>query len=355
MESERNKDLFWTFVKIILFCGLIGLLYLVRDIVIIFFLSLVFTIALVPIVNHLEKDRKIPRVATTSAFFLIFFLVIGLLFNTILEITLQEGFKFWENLPVLIKNFISILGISHIISDSDIIHFFEEINSNLPNQISSQSRSIVGIGLNIIDIGLQFLTFCFITFYMIKDWEGIKGFFLKILPKGSKDESEKVLDRIEVKLGAWLRGQFILMVVIGAATYIGLTLLGVKYAAALALTAAVLEAVPILGPVIAAIPALLVASSPEAPAWQPFAVIVLYLIIQQLEGNLIVPRVMNDAVGLHPVVVIIAIMVGGTLAGPVGSLLAIPFTAILMILYEEWNSRRHPKVKKDNSEEEEKT
>jgi predicted PurR-regulated permease PerM len=160
----------------------------------------------------------------------------------------------------------------------------------------------------------------------------------------SKSEVDKVISRIELKLGAWLRGQFSLMIIISIATYVGLTVLGVNYAVALAITAGLLEAVPIIGPLLAVIPAILVASSPEAPIWQPFAVLILYFVIQQMEGNLIVPRVMNEAVGIHPVIIIFAVMVGIKIAGPLGSFIAIPVTAIIMIFYEEWMITRRRKI-----------
>ena len=150
--------------------------------------------------------------------------------------------------------------------------------------------------------------------------------FVNIFLTDEKDKIKSLLVRIENKLGAWLRGQLVLMLIIGVATYLGLILLGVDYALALAVIAGLLEIVPILGPIISAVPALIMGFviSPVTG----FAVIGLYLLIQQLESNLIVPKVMQKAVGFNPLVTIIALMVGGQLMGIVGAILAVPIVIV---------------------------
>ncbi len=136
------------------------------------------------------------------------------------------------------------------------------------------------------------------------------------------------MGRIELKLGGWLRGQIILMLIIGISTYIGLTLLGVEYALALAVIAGILEIVPIIGPILSAIPALIVAFTVSPIAG--FGVIGLYILIQQLENHLVVPKVMQKAVGFNPLVTIIVLMIGGNLLGLMGAILAIPIAIVVI-------------------------
>ena len=118
-----------------------------------------------------------------------------------------------------------------------------------------------------------------------------------------------------------------LMTSIGLLTYIGLSILGVPFALSLAFLAGLLEIVPIIGPIMSAIPAFIVASS--ASSFLGLGTLVLYLIIQQLENNLIVPYIMNKAVGIHPITTLIALSIGGTLGGILGAILAVPVALII--------------------------
>ena len=128
-------------------------------------------------------------------------------------------------------------------------------------------------------------------------------------------------------MGMWLRGQLFLSFIVGLLVYIGLLILGVKYALVLALIAAILEIIPFIGPTIAAIPAILVGLT---DSWiKALVVVILYFVVQQLENHIIVPKVMQKAVGLNPIVVIIVIMVGAKLGGIVGALIAVPVAAAI--------------------------
>ena len=198
------------------------------------------------------------------------------------------------------------LGLEHLITEGQVNLWFDSSYKNIPTFIQSQTSSFVYLGQNIIDVSLQLITFTFITFYMIYDWEKIRIFFINFAPKAKREGFVKLLARVENKLGSWLRGQFVLMFAIGLITYIGLTIMQVKFALPLAIIAGVLEIVP----------------------------------IQQFEANLIVPKVMNNAIGIHPILVILAVMIGTKIAGPTGAIISIPVTAICMIFYEEWLKAR---------------
>ncbi len=134
-------------------------------------------------------------------------------------------------------------------------------------------------------------------------------------------------------MGAWVRGQLFLSLVIGVLVYIGLFLLNVPYALTLAIAAGVLEVVPVIGPIVASIPGILLAFT-ISPVLA-LGVAVMYFVVQQLENHLIVPQVMGRAVGLNPLVVILAIAVGSRLLGIMGALLAVPLTVVLQIIVLE--------------------
>jgi predicted PurR-regulated permease PerM len=156
------------------------------------------------------------------------------------------------------------------------------------------------------------------------DYPNIKKMFLGLYNKGSEKRVAALIGEIEEKIGGWLRGQVFLMFIVGLASFVGLTLLQIDYALSLAVIAGFLEIVPLIGPIVSFIPAAIVAS-----AKSPLAVLlvaVLYILIQQLESNLVIPKVMQKVVGFAPIVTLIAIMIGGKLFGVLGALLSLPTT-----------------------------
>jgi predicted PurR-regulated permease PerM len=135
------------------------------------------------------------------------------------------------------------------------------------------------------------------------------------------------------KMGQWLRAQLILGLVVGIAVYIGLKILGVEYALLLALIAGVLEIVPYLGPILAVVPALMIglAQSPIIG----LSVLGLYLLIQQVENNILVPKIMQTVTGLNPVISILALLVGLKAGGIAGAILAIPLAMMAVVILED--------------------
>ena len=141
------------------------------------------------------------------------------------------------------------------------------------------------------------------------------------------------MGRMQEKLGAWLRGQIILMIVVGVLTYIGLLILGVKYALVLAIFAGIAEIVPYAGPIIAAVPAIGIGLTMSP--FKGMIVALLYFGIQQIENAVLTPKIMQKSVGLNPVVSLFALMVGFKFAGLVGALLAIPVATIVAVFLRD--------------------
>jgi len=144
---------------------------------------------------------------------------------------------------------------------------------------------------------------------------------------------ESLAHKVEVKTGAWVRGQIVLMFLVGFTTYIGLTILGVEFALPLAVIAGLLELIPTIGPIVSAIPAAIIAFT-QGPLLG-LGVIALYILIQQLENNILVPKVMEKAVGLSPLITIFSLLVGAALFGILGAVLAVPFAAITYLIVED--------------------
>lgn len=188
--------------------------------------------------------------------------------------------------------------------------------------------SIVGWG-----IFITIATFLFAFYWTLQGSQAIRTLLLFFSPD-RRQGAQTIIEQVEVKVGAYIRGQTILCLSIGVLSFIAYLLIGLPYALVLAITAAILEAVPYLGPTLAAIPPLLLAISldPSKVIW----VVVATLVIQQLENNLLVPRIMDKSVGVNPIVTLLSIAAVGALFGIPGAVLAIPIAAILQLLLDRF-------------------
>ena len=176
---------------------------------------------------------------------------------------------------------------------------------------------------------VSFIIVLVLTFYLLVQEGAIKRTVLLFTPPSSQGYLSDLIDRMQLRLGHWLRGVLLLGLIVGGLTLVGLRILNVRYFLVLALVAGILELIPYVGPALAAIPAVFFGATESL--WKGVAVLILYWLIQQLENHLIVPKVMAKAVGLNPLVVIVVILVGAKLAGFVGVLVAVPTTAALSV------------------------
>jgi len=208
-------------------------------------------------------------------------------------------------------------------------------------QVGKQLQNVAGNTLGAIKVlfdGIfNAIIVMVITFFMIVDEKGFEKFLVSLFPsKHGKYILEKS-KAVKENIGYWLRGQLKLMILIGVVTFIGLTILGVEYAATLALIAGITELIPVVGPIIAMIPALLIGLNDSLS--QSFWILIMYIVIQQLEGNIIVPMIMNKAVGLNPIVIIISMMIGFTFLGIMGVIIAVPVATAISIFIKDYTKK----------------
>ena len=170
------------------------------------------------------------------------------------------------------------------------------------------------------------------VFYLLKDRVVLVEAFDRALPQAWKFDTWVLLRTVERVFGQWVRGQLVLGFVVGILTFVGLVILGRtvdpifgRYAILLSVIAGILELLPIIGPIISAIPAVLLAATAGIEA--VIAALVLYTLVQQVENTFLVPKIQGDATDLHPAAVMFAIIIGGALAGLIGAILALPIAA----------------------------
>lgn len=183
----------------------------------------------------------------------------------------------------------------------------------------------------------------FLIAYMLIDSERLRNIFLLFYPPEERSQKRNIIRRASRKMSYWLAGQLTLAAIVGGATFIGLLALGVPYALPLALIAAVGEMVPVIGPIVGAVPALGVALFQSS--WQFWAVLVMAILIQQVENYVLVPRIMGHRVSISPLAIFTAFMIGGSLLGIIGAIMAIPAVAIIQVAFQEgFVSRRERRL-----------
>ena len=277
------------------------------------FVSLILTLGLNPLVDWLT-ERKLSRTLAVTLTYIIFLSIVVGLFAMALPLIVSQLQKLIERLPFYVSS-ISIPGLEE---------FGGQFLDTLVSEISKATGDVVKVTLSFFSNAFSIVTVLVLTFYFLLDYPNLKGKFLGLYTKRSKKRIADLIDEIEDKIGGWVRGQLSLMFIVGLASFIGLTLLRIDYALSLAVIAGLLEIVPMIGPIVSFIPAVLVASagSPLSVA----LVAILYILIQQIESNFVIPKVMEKAVGFSPIVTLIAILIGGKLFGFLGALLSIPTT-----------------------------
>jgi predicted PurR-regulated permease PerM len=202
----------------------------------------------------------------------------------------------------------------------------------ITQQVAPISENVVKVTVSIFSNAVTLLTVLVFAFYFLLERRNAESVLVAWFGEEGALRIIAALRAVEAKLGAWVRGQLLLMFFIGVFVYVGLMLLHMEFALPLAILAGILEIVPIVGPILSAVPAVLIAL-----ATSPFlalSVVALYFIVQQVENNLVVPFVMRKSVGLSPLITIVALMVGGKLAGFTGVFLAVPLLLVIQVIVE---------------------
>lgn len=319
-----------TLIKIVLLGLLLVALYAVRDLILILVVSVVLASALDPLVEWLYRKAKFPRGLSVILVYIVFLgfaaMVIYFLVPPMIDQFKQlagrfEGFK--TELSARAGSFTNVLNQLGITSG------FSNLGQSFARFTANLFQTTVGVFSGIVEV----IAVLAITFYLISSESGLKNFVKSLVPFKHQAYAVALTGKIQGKIAQWLLGQLILSGFIFLLTFIGLSILGVRFALALALLAGLLEIVPYLGPILSAVPAVFLAFVQSPPL--ALFVVVLYIIIQQFENYVLVPKVMGRTVGANPVVILVAVLVGFQIAGILGILLAVPIVASAGVFFND--------------------
>jgi len=303
----------------------IWILYLIRGIIAILFVALIVSAAIDPAIKWLVKKR-IPRSIAVLAIFLGMFLIIGGAGSLLIPPIVFQFKNFTRDFPSEIGKLSGeISGLENYFQSQGIDFSSQEFFKGIGSQISDSSGKIFTTTVGVFHGIISFIAILSLTFYLSIKEEGMKNFLLSVTPIAHENYAMSLVERIRERIGKWLQGQLFLMLTIFVLDFVALYLLGIPYALILALFAGLMEIIPYIGPIISAIPGVILGFL-ISPVTGLMALAV-YVIVQQFENHVIVPQVMKKAIGLNPVTVILALLIGAKLGGVLGAILAVPLAA----------------------------
>ncbi len=334
-----------TIVKAIIFLALAWLLFTLRDVVLIVLTAIVIASSVEPGVYAMTV-RRVPRILAVlfvySCLFGIFFTIFYFFLPSLLEdfitfIALLPGYL--ETLGSLgaFDTYSQILGLptSAQLSSGELLESIRNAISlgSYGNPFSAVSQIFGGF--------LSFILIIVFSFYFAVVETGVDDFLRVVTPKSHQAYILGLWKRSQHKIGLWMQGQLILALVVGVLVYLGLTILGVPHALVLAVIAGIFEIIPVFGPTLAAIPAVILAFVGGGPTLG-FLTVALYALIQQFENHLIYPLVVTRVVGVPPLLVILGLIIGAELAGFLGIILSVPVAATLQEFVRDMEAGRLP-------------
>ena len=298
------------------FLLLLWFLYFIRDILMQLFIALILTAILNPLVTRLSR-YKIPRPFSIIVVYVLIFGIVGYSLAGVLPPLISQTSNFAAGLPTFVQS----SGLQSFVN--------EEVVNELLVQLSSIPSQTARFALGLFSNLLAVLTVLFFTFYLLLAHTKLQEALSELVGQKNAKNAVNFVNNIEKRLGGWALGQLTLMLLIGLFTYIGLALLGFPFAVSIAILAGLLEIVPYLGPIIAAIPPIVIGFG--ISPFMGVAAIALTFLIQQLENYVFVPKVMGKSVGISPIIVLLALAIGLRLGGIIGMMMSIP----LLIIFQE--------------------
>lgn len=315
---------------------MVWILIQIKAIIVLAIIGILFAAAIEPLVNRLRR-RGMTRGQAIVTVYASLIAFIGLTSYLVIPPLIGQGGTLLNDIPDILRNlqeqarssdngFIRTTGAQALGRVRDAYTDLREGPSIERSQAIQAVSTLVGVLFTI-------LTTLVVAFYWMTEKAIIKRVVLGLFPLSKRDRAHSLWDEIEMRIGGWTRGQLTLCLVIGAISTVGYFALGLEFWLALGIFAGITEIIPFIGPFLGGAAAFTIALT---ESWQKALIVVVFVLaLQQLEGAFLVPRVMRNAVGMTPLTVILAVLVGGALAGPLGSILAIPVGAVVQVIVQD--------------------
>ena len=342
-HADQKKLIVWAIAMTALAVVLLWAAYQVRHVLLLIYVSGLLAVGFSPIVRLIERQKLLPigtrRFPRWLAILVLYLFIIGTVTAIgfmIFPPLVRQSQQLWGEIPAMFERAQQWLLDKGILSEH--LTWREAVEradvSGGERAVGTVFSALTGVVGGIFGL----VTILILTFYFLVEAGRLRETLLELFARRNRTKVDYAIREITLKVSAWLGGQLFLGAVIGVTTAIGLWLLDIPFFYVLALIAGVGELIPVVGPILSAIPAVAVASTVSLQ--KVLFVIIFFVLQQQFENHVLVPKVMERQVGVSAVTVILALLIGGNLLGIAGAILAVPTAAILQVLYTEWVTGR---------------
>lgn len=334
MNDNRSIEISPSIVyKTILIILGIAFLYFIRDVLVLFLVAVFLTAILEPAVDWMHS-RGFRRGLSVLVIFFTVALLIALILTLIIPRVISESKSLLQELPRFMENIAEYVG--HYAAVFNLNFDKQSFLQNISLSLFSSGQALFSTTVNILTGIISLVVLISLSFYMSAREDAIKNFLVMVTPAQHHQYVASLAERIKTKIGKWMQGQLMLMGIIFFLYFFDLLIIGVPYALILALLGGLMELIPYFGPIIAAIPAIIVGL--VVSPLTGLLVLVTYLIIHQIESNIIAPQVMGKAIGVNPVVIILALLIGVRVGGVVGIILSVPVATVISVILSDFFS-----------------
>jgi predicted PurR-regulated permease PerM len=340
-EAQQKRLILWAITMSLAGIVTLYVLFLLRQVLLLLYVSTLLAIGFSPAVRWIERQRlgigtrQFPRWAAILLLYAGFVGFVTIVLSIVVPPLVSQLTELWQNLPGYVDQLQRALVrarlIAHRITWSELIQKIQTPGLAVTG-ILGALQSVVGVFAAVI-------TVLILPYYLLLEASWLQASLLQAVSPERRPRVKRITGDVAVKVGAWLNGQILLSVVIGVTATVGLWILGVPYPYVLGLIAGLGEFIPIVGPIGAAVPAILMGWT---ISFQTALFVAAYFAIQQfLENNVLVPRIMERQVGVSAVTILVALLIGGELLGVVGAVLAVPTAAIVQVVLQEYFEREN--------------
>jgi predicted PurR-regulated permease PerM len=340
-EAHQKRLILWAITMSLAGIVTVYLLFLLRQVLLMLYVSTLLAIGFSPAVRWIERQRlgvgkrQFPRWAAILLLYVGFIGFVTIVLSIVVPPLVNQLTELWQKLPGYVdqlqRSLVRARLIAHRITWSELVQKIQTPGVAV--------TGILGALQNVLGVSAAVITVLILPYYLLLEASWLQKSLLQVVSPERRPRVKRITGDVAVKVGAWLNGQILLSLVIGVTATIGLWILGVPYPYVLGLIAGLGEFIPIVGPIGAAVPAILMGWT---VSFQTAIFVAAYFAIQQfVENNVLVPRIMERQVGVSAVTILVALLIGGELLGVVGAVLAVPTAAIVQVLLQEYFEREN--------------
>ena len=345
VRQDPRAIIAWTVGLVVLTALALWAMYVARDVILLIYISIVLAIGFGPIVRAVERrpllvgKRRVPRWLAILVIYLAMLGVLVFVVATGLPPLISQARALGAGLPGMVESAQAYL-VAHGLLEHQLT--WQELVQRVPAGVAGVGGdAVTTVLLTVMSVAggaFGVVTILILTFYLLVEADEIFDTMKRLVPPAHRARFQSASNNISLKVSAWLGGQLLLGVVIGTSATIGLWLIGVPYFFVLGVVAGIGELIPMVGPLLSAIPAVAVALS--VSTGHAVATAIFFIVQQQLENHVLVPKIMSKQVGVSAVTVLVALLIGASLLGIIGALLAVPTAAMIQVVFDELTQRR---------------